>query len=369
MSHEKSFSPLPPAKLIANPLYQVNLLIWMLQPSTGSVIEPVLQKAGYRLFQIEPELLLPIELVESLQNDGFAHSNPVNPDLLICSPANDYLPLECKSKMFGSQHQPGGGDSQIKQARSLLLLVPPFLASALALQPRGVNLSHVIYLAQHEPKTAQAEGLSNLSGELKKKGYRTIPFGLLGLSVEGNAITLRGNYQHAELPSAIDNQLGKKRRITVQELVDNRTDPRPLYYLPWMPDNQSEDDEYSHQAFANRILAAAVSQIGPRKPPCEIKLDVETLLGAATYNLYSQWRDKVVRKRLQKRAKELLKKSLTKAVADLKLTSLEFPEKGWKFEIPDQKTYNKVIEGLRKGEHKDWNNPIPQRSLFDEEDE
>jgi hypothetical protein len=368
MSYEKSFSPLPPTRLIANPLYQVNLLIWMLQPSTGAVVEPVLQKAGYRLFQIEPELSLPIELVESLQKNGFAHSNPVNPDLLICSPANDYIPLECKSRMFGSQLQPGGGDSQIKQARSLLLLIPPFLASALALQPRSVASSHVVYLAQHEPKIAQAEGLSNLSAELKKSSYRTIPFGLLGLSVEGNAIVLRGKYQHAKLPDALDKRLGK-RRITVQKIVDDQTDPRPLYYLPWMPDNPSEDDEYSQQAFANRILAAAVSQIGPRKPPCEITLNVETLLGAATNNLYSQWRDKDVRKRLQKRAKELLKKSLNKAVADLKLTSLEFPEKGWKFEIPDQKIYSRVIEGLRKGEYKDWNNPIPQRSLFDEEDE
>jgi hypothetical protein len=355
-----------PSQLIGDALYQVNLLLWMLQPSTGAVVNPLLQKAGYKLVQIEPEFRLPVELVNQLQTDSIFTRDPVCPDLLINSPTNDYVILECKKKMFGSQPQPGMSDGQIRQARSLLLYIPQFLASALSLQPKDVTSTHLLYLSQHEPPISQTQGLKELATDLTTKAYKTISFGLLGLSVEGNAVAMRGNYSPGVLPSSLMRQLGKN-DLTVHEIIDDKTDPRPLYYLPWMPDSAADNDTYSQQAFANRILASAVTVIGPAKPPCEIALDVEQLLLSATSNLYDRWRNRDIRKRLRDRTKELIKKTLRQSSPDLELISLELPARGWKFEIIDQKIQSRIIEGLRKGEQRDWNMPV-SRGLFDDVD-
>ena len=136
-----------------------------------------------------------------------------------------------------------------------------------------------------------------------------------------------------------------------------------------MPDNQSTDDSYSQQAFASRIFAAAVTDIGPRKPPCQITLNVEALLNTATNRFYRQWRDKAVRKQLQKRTKELLRKSIKDALPELTTTSLPHPEIGWQFQLVDNKGHRRLVEALRKGEYTEWNRPISQQSLFPEDEE
>jgi hypothetical protein len=116
--------PVKPADLIGDPLYQVNLLLWMLQPSTGRPVNPLLQNAGFRLWDIERERPLPLDLASRLQTDGLAVRNPVAPDVLVDSPDKLFLTLECKRSMFGSQPQPGMSDGAIRQARSLLLQAP-----------------------------------------------------------------------------------------------------------------------------------------------------------------------------------------------------------------------------------------------------
>ncbi len=368
MSREQIARSFSPNQLIKDPLYHVNLVLWMLQPAAGAGVEPLLQKAGFSLFQIEPELTFPIDLTASLQKNGIAHSQPVNPDLLLCTDKGEYIPLECKSKMFGSQLQPGGGDSQVKQARSLLLLAPMILNSALAFQSGQVKSTHILYLSVHEPGIPQTNGLGEIANELKKHSYQTAPFGLLALGYTEKAIVLYGQSRPGKLPAVLARCMGET-AVVVQPIIDDKTDPRPLYHLPWMPDNQSLDDVYSQQAFANRIFAATVADIGPCRTPCEIKLDIEKLLNMATNKFYRQWRDKIVRKQLQKRAKELLKNKLKEALPDLTMTSLPQPEIGWQFRLADEKSQRHIIEALRKGEQTAWNRPISQPSLFPEDDE
>ena len=138
MTTKTDFRPIPLTQLIGDPTYQTNLLLWLLIPSTGAVVAPLLHKAGYQLKYLEPELPLPIEMIDDLANKKVPHRQEVSPDLLISSSAKDYVTLECKSRMFGSQVPPGSGDSQQKQARSLLLLVPQILAAAINLQKKEV---------------------------------------------------------------------------------------------------------------------------------------------------------------------------------------------------------------------------------------
>ena len=135
-----------PDELIGDPLYQVNLLLWMLQPSTGKPVASIFYDAGFQLRDVERELPLPIELLLQLQSDGLAVRNPVAPDVIADSPGRVFLLLECKRSMFGSQSAAGMSDGAQRQARSLLLQVPSIHASALGLQTQDVHATHLIYL-------------------------------------------------------------------------------------------------------------------------------------------------------------------------------------------------------------------------------
>ena len=358
--------PVKIADLIGDPLYQVNLLLWMLQPSTGRPVNPLLHDAGLRLRDIERELPLPIDLASRLQTEGLAVRNPVTPDVLVDSPEKMFLALECKRSMFGSQPQPGMSDGAIRQARSLLLQTPLILASALGLQARDVHGTHLLYIARYEPDVNQVEGLQDLAQELRHKSFQTAPFGVLGLAVEGKTVALKHCPAPSLVPAALEARLAEQN--VVHEIRDDGTDPRPLYFLPWMPESEPAVDDYNQAAFGNRILAAAMEVIGPCKPPCEIELDVEALLRKATLGVYDKWRNKGDRRTLQHNARELLRSQLKKASAAVVMSPLDTPRRGWKISVMDDTTHGKIIEGFRKWQQERWNKPV-EPTLFDQLEE
>lgn len=312
-----------PSELIADPLYQVNLIIWMLQPSTGTPVNCILHAAGYKLRDIEPPLPLPLELANKLQEDGIRFANPVSPDLLVESSAKEFVPIECKRTMFGSQPQEGQGDSQIRQARSLLLQTPPVLADALGLQHSDIRSTHILYVSRDDPSKPQTAGLSELSSELQSSGYRTAPFGLR-LKISGNAVVVVGGYEPGSIPPGIGSQISTS-GVEVHELGDGSTDPRPLYLIPWMPGSVIPTDDYSEAAFGNRMLLAAAAVIGPCRPPCDVRLDIEELLREATQGLYTKWRDKQVRRALKDNSKKLLKRHIERSASGVVLQALASP--------------------------------------------
>jgi hypothetical protein len=353
-----------PIELIADPLYQVNLIIWMLQPSTGTPVNCILHDAGYTLRDIEPKLPLPLELANKLKEDRIPCTNPVSPEVVVESRAKEFVPIECKRTMFGSQPQEGQGDSQIRQARSLLLQTPPVLADALGLQHTDIRSTHILYLSRDEPSKLQTAGVSELASELRSSGYRTAPFGLLGLRISGNAVVVVGGYEPGTLPSAIASRISTS-GVQAHDLGDGSTDPRPLYLIPWMPGGVSESDDYSEAAFGNRMLSAAVAVIGPCRPPCDVRLDIEDLLREATQGLYTKWRDKLVRRALKNNSKKLLKRHIERYAPGVVLQALGSPDSGWQFSITDQDTHSKIIEGLRKWMDEEWNRPA-EPGLFDQ---
>ncbi len=350
-----------PSKLVGDCLYQVNLVLWMLQPASAVGVRPVFHDAGYRLHSIEPELMLDVELASRLMLDEIAASNPVVPDLLLDSPEQEYLLLECKRSMFGAETE--GGDSALKQARSLLLQTPPRLASALAAQSQDIRTTSLLYLTRHDSSHAQAEGLCSISQQLQARGYRTTAIGLLGLEAAPGAILLRHDYPQATTPDRLRARLGTE-PIVVQDLEEG-TDPRPLYFIPWMPGANDSDDDYSQAAFGNRILAEATSVLAQQRPPCTVELDVDALLGRATFGLRDRWRNKAVLRQLRDRTRELLRGQIRQGAAQLNVRLLSSPRHGLVFDLPDTTTQKRIIEAFRKWQTERWNVPIIQPGLFD----
>jgi hypothetical protein len=340
--------------LITDSLYQVNLVLLMLQPSVNSPIKPILQQAGFKLTQIEPPLVLPVNLKNQLSKDNIAVSSPASPDLIIESETKEYVVFECKKSMFGSIPQPGKNDGYIKQARTFLLLTPKVLAKGLLLQEKDVLDSSLVYLSCHEPEHQQTKGLNEIAEQLNEVDYETIKFGLLGLSYSTNKIYLNKNYKPSFLPRKIAS-LFKSSTIVVQEIDDPENDPRSYYHIPWMPGSSDtrDKDKYSEKAFASAILQQATIVIAQSRPPAKVKLKFESLINLATNGFYQKWRDKNVRNKLITNTKDLLSKVL--------LTSVSKPElrynpvaKAWEIDIEDEILQSQIIEAVRKWETKEW---------------
>ena len=350
-------------ELISNPLYQVNLVLWMVQPSTQLPIKPILHQAGYRLHDIEPELPLPLDLASSLADHKIEISDPVSPDVVLDTPKKEYVLVECKASMFGGQRPPEKPCSQVRQARALLLLVPKVLASTLGLQGRDVAESKLMYLTRHDPEVPQAKGVGDIGKELASQGYETTDCGIVGLTVANDGIAITKCKGGSQLPSPVKRQLAVD--INVHETNGRSVDAHMLYYLPWMPGASNVKDEYGQAVFGSRVLAAAAEIIGPLRPPCDARLEVDRVLSRATMGVYDRWHDKAVRRALREDARNLLKSELIRHVDKSHVCAIDHTGRGWSVAIADIATKSKIVEGLRKWRFDEkWSKPL-EPSLFD----
>ena len=349
--------------LIANPLYQVNLVLWMVQPSTQLPIKPILYQAGYRLHDIEPELPLPLDLAGSLSDKNLEISDPVSPDVVLDTPKQEYVLVECKASMFGGPRPNEKACSQVRQARALLVLVPKVLASTLGLQPADVAESKLVYLTRHDPEVPQGKGVGEVGKELESQGYATVDCGIVGLTVTKKGIELTKCKGASQLPSPIKRQLTDD--VQVHETEGKDVDAHMLYYLPWMPGASNVKDKYGQAVFGSRVLAAAAEIIGPLRPPCDAKLEVDGVLSRATMGVYDKWHNKAIRRALREDARNLLKTELIRHVDKSHVCAIDHTGRGWSVAIADVATKSKIVEGLRKWRFdEEWSKPL-EPSLFD----
>lgn len=349
------------AALIGDPLFQCNLLLWMLQPSAAVPIEPLLHRAGYRLRFVEPKLPLPLPISNKLKEDELPVAEDAEPDLVVRGSGGEYVVLECKRSMFG--YEPGRNEAVVRQCRAFLLQVPKVFCQALpGILPAEVTSTHVAYLACHDPNVPQFTGVQAIADELTAKSYQTAPRCLLTIDVSAGQIGIRTSVGHGELPPSLAAVLPSP-FTPVESIADAETDPRPLYYVPWMPDCEPSPDEYNCNSFGNRVLAWAAAEIGSAQPPCDVELEMDSLMNKATEGFYSLWRNKESKKHVLRFAKDLLRKEIAKAPGASTPVALEFPKVGLRLSLPHSQAQGKIVEQFRKWKSENWLKPT-QPELF-----
>jgi len=341
-------------QLVGDPLYQVNVTLWMLQPQPqGHVqVKAILRDAGFKLRFIEPLLPLPPDLLARLQRDSLAVSgSPPSPDLLLDGSEKTAVLWECKRNTFGKQ--PDKDDRPQRQARSFLLHTPPVLVSALAASPASLRNTQVVYLTCLAPAHDQSEGLQHVHAELTAKGYTVSPFSVLALSADKTRVLLR-QVGTASTPVRGLEGLASNPAI-IQESPDPDTDPRPLYYLPWMPESEPEPSDYNQRAFADRVLAAVTKVIGLTRLPGEARILFDDALAAATHGHFRLWRNKNTKAAIVDAARDVIRKVLKKAVPEVQIQPVAGqPSPGLAVSLPDEKVKKRLIKGLRQWRDEQW---------------
>ncbi len=351
-------------ELIADPVYQMNLCLWMLAPSAEAGVRPVLKEAGFQLRSIEPPLPMPLEIRNVLADNQIRISDPASPDLILHDGQRGFVMLECKASLFGSE--PKGSDSPQRQARALLLQVPEILADALAVDRNQIDTSHLVYLSRALPLdpggSSQTAGLQEIADSLESQELRVAPFGMLGLLIGDRKISISGGYSPGSLPASMVAVIPDA-GVAVQELEPD-TDPRPLYFIPWMPGSENSRDSRGQEIFGNRVLQATAARIGQCRPPAELNLSLDDLLNEATWSSFERWRNKDAAKSLRKNARKLIGETFKSASSGADLT-VEPGTYLLRMKIPDIDAKERLLEAFRKWESTLWNQPNPQGDLFD----
>lgn len=354
-----------PNELLDDPLFQVNLLLWMLQPPNGSNIRPLMAEAGYKLRSIEEVLPLGPELIARLKTAALGVKEQASPDVILASEEAEHLMVECKASMFGAKAPEGGKDSNQRQARSFLLQHPEMLSSALA--GTKVADASLAYLTKHNPDHDQSEGVLALAEELKAAKLPVVPCSVWRLAEHQGGIGLLARKRTERWPKRMTAVCKTKRgskAITLIPRDEGGNDLRPLYFIPWMPDSEPVPNEYNRRAFGSRILGAAVMRVGRTPVEEDVTLNYDELLEEVTLGVFKKWRNKDAKRSLRNCVRKLINDHLGKTSAlksDPDKTGQSVAVK-----LSDEKIKNQIIKAFRETIEAEWDKPDPQGDLFEE---
>jgi hypothetical protein len=355
-----------PSELLGDSLFQVNLLLWMLQPPNESSIRPLLSEAGYKLRSIEEALPLGPSLIAQLKNASIAAKENAAPDAILATEKAEHLLVECKASMFGAVPSQNGSDSNQRQARSFLIQTPDVLRSALA--GSKVTKASVAYLTRHDDGHDQSAGVLTLAQELKAAKVPAVDCCVWRITPHEGGIGLIVPKRSEKWPACVRAVCKVKRgnkAVTLIPVDDSGNDLRPLYFIPWMPDSEPQPNEYNRRAFGNRVLGAAVVRVGRTTVDEDVILNFDELLTEVTLGVYGKWRNREAKKSLRNCVRKLLNDHLNKTAA-LK-SDPDGTGQSIQVKLSDEKIKAAVIKVFRETILTEWDKPDPQGKLFEQQ--
>ena len=324
-----------------DPLFQLNLAIWMTQsqPSTYFYIYPLFYESGLNIYSIGPLVALPPD-IRLVVSDKIACQESARPDLVLELKEKKRLCiLECKSSSFGSE------SSASNQARTFLLLAGPIISEVLGSGKRGENEGILCYFIGPNNSGLMDRTLEILAKEIKDKtNFETSRFGCFEIRPSKSTIAL-------EYSEPIKNFLNLVKDSPVDIIkFEEDTDPRPLYLIPYDPNvNQTkEEQEFCRRVLFERILSHIISNIGSADIPTSITFTTAELLNLATFGVYEIWDDTDAKKHIRKLVRDFLiniKNSMDVSVREC----LKFEaQKGWIFNIENKEKQEELLKHLQR---------------------
>ena len=290
----------------ADPLFQLNTVLWMLQPlpDAPGATRPVLHHAGYRVRALGKKLTVPAG-VERLLAVTLNLRGAPEPDVLASAPpADPWLVIECKASSFGTD------SSANDQAMKIIARAKDL--SLVGGGPPGADLpGHVVYLTRREQAADLQATLKALATRVAGTGLAPAGVGTLGVRVE-RGVGLIVDHAGGSLPGAATDAFSTQ--VVVLEASGPEEDPRPLYLVPYDP-GVAQTQTGEERALCLRVLLArarahAASLIGRSPAPGTAVIEGDALLDGATFGLSKFWRDTGARDRAAYEALRFVKASL-----------------------------------------------------------
>lgn len=326
---------LPEAKVIAaDPVFQLNVILWSLLPSEGGRYRSVLHQHGYFLHSIGRRLQLSGERREALAEVA-GHGLP-SPDVLADHESDPtMLVVECKASSFGS------ASSTSQQAMKLLVGGSDVADTIGASSSRP---AHVLYATRSGDAALLWATLQELQSSLSTEGLPLARAGTLTIELRDLGAWL--GLSHGDPPPApLGDALSAPVEIVTFEEHDS---PLPLYILPWDPgvEQDSRLADLGKAVIAARVLNEATAMIGRASLPESLTLNASVLIDAATFGASASWRSRSEVEKVESLAVSRLMKAL-RAVRDLEVVSHSNPH-GIDLTLKSEEQRSAVIDALEK---------------------
>jgi hypothetical protein len=348
-------------ELIRDPVFQLNALLWMMQPlPEHATIDPLLYQRGFTVWAIAPPLAPPPELRLRAQQREMDTKDLVRPDVIAAKPKSGRFALvECKASSFGPL------SSAASQARTLLVLGGPPCAEALGISDREVSETLCPFLMPEDQRDGFAPTLSQLHEELTAAELEPGRSSLLGLQASEAAIAVQPD-------EAASTFFGLPREASGFLTVEEDTSPRPLYFIPYDPDvDQSVTErQYGKRVLFERMLSAVISATGRATPPCPLVLHAKKLLNDAMFGMYEHWENRDASARMRRLCRELMN-ALRDAVESVVSDAFRYePPVKWHVALADEEQREQALKALMRFSCEEMAlAPPPQPELFDELEE
>lgn len=328
-------------QLCGDPLFQLNLAIWLSQSKPGFAVKPVFYENGFSIYSIGPHLPIPPDIRLKLNELKIDYQDSAMPDMVLANDDGTKICfLECKKSSFGVE------SSTARQAKTLLVISGPAAAEVLAIGLRNHSRGILAYLTRYDQINALQVTLESLVKELENIKIETGESGCFGIGYNKESITIR-------YPEHLKKILDLKENSPVEVLlIEEGTDPRPLYFIPYDPSafNQQTQTEQKicRRILYERFLSHIISKVGSTPAPGETILPIDEILNTVTFQLYAIWDDSGAKKHLKRLLKGFMT-TLEDSLEDDHKNILTFESgMGWIIKIEDHKVHENIIKQMAK---------------------
>jgi len=282
-------------RLFGDPLFQLNLVLWALQPlGDDAPTHAPLAKAGYAAHSLARPLSPGPKLQETLRQLTGSPHGPA-PDV-IAEPMTElpWLLIECKRTGFSP------ASSTARQAVKIIAIREPFLEAYGT--PTGHGDVAALFLTRDLLLDEFAQTLSELMDSVTPITQPcTVAIAAIKRMTGGVGICLFEPTSTCHVSMGfqkLSELLGPECLVLVCEPDD---DPRVFYFIPYDPSIEYDSTTVSSREEAKqdlllRAATAAITLIGPARVPGRIAINTEDLLVKATLNMSPFWNAAEVKK-------------------------------------------------------------------------
>ena len=268
-----------PKDAIHDPVFQLNLLVWMAkdQPAEGFRVRPVFSKYGFQLHYIEQPFPFPTELRGAIEEIATAKKLKIKlhpePELTV-QRATDGQAIYFEAKAHGFS----SSSSNCEQARGHLLACGPAFAEVY----KPLTKALLDYVVPATDSTEMRNCLGELSAELKSAKLKTGKHAVDGLSVQETNLIY-----HLDEPLRIILPTDEKEIAVITDLNAD-TDPSPLL-LVYSDEDCPDATRQGHyrRVLQNQALAALLCLLHGKAQGQMIEISAQELLIQTTIGVFN----------------------------------------------------------------------------------
>lgn len=348
--------------LAGDPLFQLNLMIWLTWAKAGpkiSGIRPVFYEAGYTIQAIAPSIGLSAAQLVKLGRAEIPVNQSASPELVIISEKlKQFIVIECKRNSFGPNSR------NARQANVLLTISGPEWASNIGMKSPGLWDSFVLYSLPALVHDLMFQTLTELGDNLSAAKFTSVHSGALGIDIRDDGVFL-------QVVSKIDAPIETLYEGSLNNWIqvanfDHEEDPRPIYLIPIDPSISSQDD-FGRMVLERRLRASIVSNLGSKLDEEEFEVLEEKIIKDAI-EVWDLWRDVNAKKSIRR----ISRNHISSIIKELRKIhdDISYQQGVLRFRAITQRTADQIRRHFRSADFRqgeiDWN---PQRGFEDIHDE